>query len=322
MATYLELLRSMPVCSALMTVLAVMTLSGPIASSQDPPVATFKSTVDLVRVSAIVRDQKGRFVQDLSARDFVVFDGKERRPVVDFGHDAEGISVALLFDASGSMEARLNHAHEAGNHLLSWLDPVRDEAAVFTFDTGLDEVAPFAAGLKKLPRSLSDVLPFGATSLHDAIAQTAERTSRREGRRRAVAVFTDGNDTASKLKPNEVSAIASAIDVPVYVFGIVASIDNPSAEIATSSASRSALAGPLEDLALYTGGRVFISSVPAERSMAARQMVDELRHQYLIAFESSSKPGWHPLTVQMRDKDMVVRARSGYRVGQSRPNSF
>ncbi len=62
MATYLELLRSMPACSLLMTVVAVMTLNGPIASGQDPPVATFKSAVDLVRVSAIVRDQKGRFV--------------------------------------------------------------------------------------------------------------------------------------------------------------------------------------------------------------------------------------------------------------------
>ena len=177
-------------------------------------------------------------------------------------------------------------------------------------------------GLKQLPRSLSDVLPFGATSLNDAIAQTAERVGRREGRRRAVAVFTDGNDTASRLKPSEVSAIASAIDVPVYVFGIVPSIDNPAAETATSSATRSSLVGALEDLAVWTGGRVFISSVPAERSAAAKQMVDELRHQYLLAFESSNKPGWHRLTVSTRDKNLVVRARSGYSVGQSRPNSF
>ena len=40
-----------------------------------PPVATFKSSVDLVRVSAVVRDQKGRFVRDLSVRDFEVLDG-------------------------------------------------------------------------------------------------------------------------------------------------------------------------------------------------------------------------------------------------------
>lgn len=322
MAINLELPRPMPACSFVATVVAMLTLQGATTGQSSPPVATFKSTVDLVRVAAIVRDQKGRFVQDLSVRDFTVLDGSDLRPIVDFGRDSGGVSVALLFDASGSMESRLTNAREAGNHLLSWLDSTRDEAAVFTFDTQLEEIVPFTVGLKQLPRSLSDVLPFGATSLHDAIAQTAERTGRREGRRRAVAVFTDGKDTASRLKPSEVSAIASAIDVPVYVFGIVPSIDNPAAETATSSASRSSLVGALEDLAVWTGGRVFISSVPAERSAAAKQMVDELRHQYLLAFESSNKPGWHPLTVHTRDKKLVVRARSGYSVGQSRPNSF
>ena len=122
-------------------------------------------------------------------RDFTVLDGSERRPIVDFGRDSGGVTIALLFDASGSMESRLTNAREAGNHLLSWLDATRDEAAVFTFDTQLDEIVPFTVGLKQLPRSLSDVLPFGATSLHDAIAQTAERVGRREGRRRAVAVL-------------------------------------------------------------------------------------------------------------------------------------
>jgi hypothetical protein len=53
----------------------------------------------------------------------------------------------------------------------------------------------------------------------------------------------------------------------------------------------------------------------------ARQIIDELRHQYLIAFESSGKPGWHPLQVRARDKDLTVRARSGYFAGQSRPIS-
>jgi len=55
--------------------------------------------------------------------------------------------------------------------------------------------------------------------------------------------------------------------------------------------------------------------------VAARQIVDELRHQYLMAVESNSSPGWHPLVVRARNKDLVVRARSGYIAGQSRPNS-
>ena len=289
--------------------------------AQAPPTASFKSSVDMVRVAAVVRDHKGRFVADLTARDFEILDGGEARSIKDFRHDLTGVSVAILFDVSGSMEGHLTYAREAANHVLSWLDASRDEAAVFTFDTHLDEVAPFTVGLKTLPAAMTTRVPFGETSLHDAIALTAKRVGLREGRRRAVVVLTDGADTASHLKPAEVSAIASQIDVPVYIFGIVPSIDNPTEETAVSSVERSALAGPLADLAAWTGGHVFVASTPGQRSIAARQIIDELRHQYLIAFESSGKPGWHPLVVRARNKDLTVRARSGYVAGQSSPTS-
>jgi len=279
--------------------------------------ATFKAGVDLVRVAAVVRDHKGHFVQDLSAKDFEVLENGHQRAITDFRRDMAGaVSVAVLFDVSGSMEGHLPNAREAAEHVLSWLD-ARDEAAIFTFDTQLRELAPFTDGLKSLPESLSAVVPFGATSLHDAIAQTARRAGEREGRRRGVIVLTDGNDNASRLSPAQVSAIASEIDVPVYVFGIVPSIDNPSADTATMSVERSALAGPLTDLADWTGGHLVVASTPGQRSVAARQIVDELRHQYLIAFESSGTPGWHPLVIRAKQKDLVVRARTGYVAGRT-----
>jgi VWFA-related protein len=272
-------------------------------------------------VTAIVRDHKGRFVHDLTVRDFEVTDSGQPRPIADFRQDLAGISVALLFDVSGSMEAQFERAREAATHVLSWLDVAQDEAGVFRFDTRLEESMPFTSGLRALPPALSSVRPFGATSLLDAIARTAERVAVREGRRRAVVVFTDGMDNASHLTSAEVSGLASAIDVPVYIVGVVAAIDNPSSDIAPGS-DHSPLAGALADLANWTGGRVFVASTPVERSMAARQIVDELRHQYLIAVESSGDPGWHRLEVRVRNKNMVVRARSGYIAGQSRPNSL
>jgi Ca-activated chloride channel family protein len=289
--------------------------------AQQQPTVTFKSGIDLVQISAVVRDKKGRFVRDLAARDFEVLDNGIPRKISDFRSDQSGVTVALLFDVSGSMEAQLSTAREAGLHVLSWLQNERDEAAIFTFDSRLDEVTPFTNQLKQLPARLHSMKPFGATSLHDAIAQTAEQVAPREGRRRAVVVFTDGNDTSSKLTPEQVSGVASAIDVPVYIFGVVPSIDNPTAETSAVKPERSALSGGLSNLARWTGGHLFIASTPAERSNAARQIVDELRHQYLIAFESSGKPGWHPLEVRARGKDLVVRARSGYFAGQSRPVS-
>jgi VWFA-related protein len=305
-----------------LTAMAAVVLSGALAGQelQTPPVATFKSSVDLVRISAVVRDQKGRFVRDLQAKDFEILDAGRPRQIADFRKDFAGVSLALLFDASGSMEARLADAREAADHILSWLEADRDETSIFTFDTQLQEVMPFTVGLKTLPKEMASVMPFGATSLHDAVAQTARRVGGREGRRRAVVVLTDGNDNASQLQPREVSAIASAIDVPVYIFGIVASIDNPAADERTSTTLHSALTGPLADLAQSTGGHVVIASTPAQRSIAARQIIDELRHQYLLAFEASGNPGWHPLVIRARDKELTVRARSGYVAGRY-PNS-
>ena len=291
------------------------------AQEPTPPVAAFKSSIDMVRIAAVVRDSKGRFVRDLTARDFEVLDSGRSRPISDLQNDLAGVSVAILFDVSGSMEGHLPYAREAATHVLSFLVNVTDKTAIYTFDTHLDERAPFTTGLRTLPDSMTSVVPFGATSLHDAIAQTARRVGEREGRRRAVVVLTDGNDNASRLKPADVSAIASAIDVPVYIFGIVPSIDNPTAENSTHSVESEAFAGPLAELAAWTGGHVFVASTPAQRSIAARQIIDELRHQYLIAFESSGKPGWHPLVVRARNKDLVVRARSGYIAGQSRPTA-
>ena len=290
-------------------------------ASTEAPAPIFRTSVDVVRLATIVRDNRGHFVRNLPVGEFEVFDSGRMRPITDFRQDTAGLSIALLFDVSGSMEGQLVHAREAASLLLSNLDPGRDEAAVFRFDTRLDETAPFTTGLRQLPSSMSAIVPFGATSLYDAIARTAERVAAREGRRHAVVVFTDGFDNASQLTGAQVSGIASSIDVPVYIVGVVSPLDDPTADTATPSAARSPLAGALANLAAWTGGGTFVASNPAQRSVVAQQILDELRHQYLIAIESASDPGWHRLTVKMRNKDLVAHARSGYFAGHARPET-
>src|SRR5438270_10925833 len=133
--------------------------------AEPAPPPTFHSSVDVVRLAAVVRDQKGRFVRDLAPADFEVFDTGRMRPIKDFQPDVAGLSVALLFDVSGSMEGQLAHARDAASLLLGLLDPARDEAAIFQFDTRLEETVPFTPGLRELPAAMSKVVPFGATSL-------------------------------------------------------------------------------------------------------------------------------------------------------------
>jgi len=72
---------------------------------------------------------------------------------------------------------------------------------------------------------------------------------------------------------------------------------------------------PLRDLARATGGELFVTSAPAHENVAARQIVDELRHQYVLAITATAGMGWHGLTVRTKSKDLLVRARSGYRAG-------
>lgn len=280
--------------------------------------ATFRSGVDLVTVSATVRDGKGRLVKDLTKKDFEIIDRGIKRSINEFRSDSAPLSLAILFDVSGSMNAdNMSAAKFAAYHLLSSLEDGRDEAGLFAFDSRLHEVAPFSVDTRALKSVLGEVDPFGATSLHDAISAAAERVAARPMARRAVVVLTDGVDTASRMTPAQVSAKAAAIDVPVYIIATVSPLDDPGSDHATPGAKRQAPAsiGTIEDLSRWTGGALYYSSSSGSAYQAARAVVDELRHLYLIAFEPGAEPGWHPIEIRTSQKDFVVRTRGGYVAG-------
>ena len=291
-------------------------LASPQDASSQTTKPTFRSAVDLVSVAAVVRDKRGRFARNLKKEDFVVEEGGARRELVDFRADDNApVRVALLFDVSGSMRvsSRLDEARQAARHLLGALRLADsgDEAAVFSFDMNLQSLQPFTANAGEIENALARVQPYGQTSLYDAIAQTSRQvatTPHSDPHRRAVVVFTDGIDTSSLMKPEEVSAIASAIDVPVYVVTVVSQVDRDREKSGDPET-------PLTSLARWTGGALFVTSAPAHESIAARQIVDELRHQYVLAFNATPGTGWRGLDVKTKDRDLTVRARSGYTAG-------
>jgi Ca-activated chloride channel family protein len=288
--------------------------------AQNPPVAKFRSSVDVVSVSAVVRDKKGRFVGNLDRKDFIVTEAGQSRPILDFRAQSDGpVKLALLVDISGSMRvgSKSVDARQAARHIFGALRP-GDEAAVFSFDTALDRVTPFTSDVGSLEASLARVqAPFGQTSLYDAVAQTARAVAAegpgggRVPQRSAVVVLTDGIDTRSRLTSEQVATISSSIDIPVYIVALMASIDDPR----DGGTVAQEVAGPLPTLARWTGGELFMASAPAHASVAARQIVDELRHQYVIAIEASNREGWRALEVRARDRALTVRARAGYAGG-------
>jgi VWFA-related protein len=292
---------------------------------QDPG-TRFKSAVDLVSVSAVVRDKKGRFVPRLSREDFIVVEGGERRPIVGFNAEADGpVKVAVLFDISGSMRvgSKAVDAQQAARHLFSSLKQ-GDQAALFAFDTQLEKVTDFTTDFKGLEEKVAKVEPpFGQTSLFDAIAETAKAVAEsvsggigKVPQRSAIVVLTDGIDTKSRLTAPEVSAIASSIDLPVYIVAVMSPVDDPR----NPDYGTGALSSGLTDLARWTGGDFFIAISPAHASIAARQIVGEMRNQYMIAFEASARAGWRSLEVRARDREHTVRARSGYTAGGGSPS--
>ena len=292
------------------------------ARSQDT--VTFRGGVDLVTATVAVRDRNGRVIKDLKQTDFEIIDDGKIREIRTFEAGESPISLAVVVDISGSMAVggNIQRARTAVSLAMAVLRNESDEAALFTFDSKLQEVVGFTKDLARLRRVRLEGTPWGQTSLYDAVAQTARLVADRPHRHRAVFVITDGVDTGSQLTPPEVSAIASSIDVPVYLLTVVNPVDHTGGEFGVLQADSKAAqtSATLADLARWTGGDMRIASMPEHTANAIVDLFQELRHQYLISFEPGEREGWHPLEIRARKNDLIVRARSGYMAGRPRPS--
>jgi VWFA-related protein len=279
--------------------------------------------VDLVTVTVSVRSGNGRIVRDLNQSDFTVLDSGQPARILDFYAGDSPISLAILLDISGSMAVggNMDRAREAVAVATMSLRTQTDEAALFTFDSELREVVPFTTDVSRIHRVSLTGKPWGKTSLYDAIGRAATTVGDRANRHRALLVISDGVDTGSQMTAADVSAIASTIDVPVYLLTVVSPLDHPGSEFEVASDGRATRTATLADLARWTGGDMRIASVPAHISVAVQDLFAELRHQYIISFEPGERPGWHPLEIRTRKKGLVVHARGGYMSGPSRSGS-
>jgi VWFA-related protein len=282
---------------------AVLVIAGCIqdVAAQEHSDAVFRARVELVSVTAVVRDRQGRFVTSLTRDDFEVIEGGEAVDILDVQADnSSPATVALLVDGSGSMRlgSALAGSQRISEAVLRGLDIERDSAALFSFDTRLITVRDFTSDFHGLRRDLHQLEAWGSTSLWDAIAGTAGVVGERAGTRRAIVVLTDGGDTTSTYSPEAVAQIASTIDVPVYVFALGTEKTD---ELAT--------------LARATGGELFAARTETQMSAAIGRLLDELRHQYVFAFNGSNSGGLRKVEIRTRQPKMRVTSRKWYRAG-------
>ena len=184
-----------------------------------------------------------------------MLDNGQPRKISDFRAEPSPISLAILFDISGSMRTsdRLLAARFAAHHVLSWLEPGRDEAALFTFDSRLHEVAPFTVDTRALQGALGEVDPFGATSLHDAVAQAAHRAAARTGRRRAVGDHRRHRYLSGLTRVKCRVLPARSMCRSTSSRRCCRSI-TPAARLGRRAPERPVDGGTVEDLATWTGG--------------------------------------------------------------------
>lgn len=306
-------------------VLAALFASGPAGQGRPTqvtrePAPTFTSGVDMVTVHVTVRDRRGRIVRDLAPADFRLIDSGFGRRIEDvFASDA-ALSIAVLVDVSGSMalDRNIDRARHAVDALAGALQPGRDELALFTFDTVLQEIRPFTSDLDRIGAPALAESPYGKTSLYDAIADAATLVARRSNRHRALLVVTDGVDNGSLRTAGEVSGAASAIAVQVHVITVGGPLDRRAGVGGAAGAGGAAAAASLADLARWTGGSVRAAGTRDDLLAALDELLSGLRHQYVLTFQPGFRRGWHPIEIRTADDSLVVHARGGYVAGRAR----
>jgi Ca-activated chloride channel family protein len=269
----------------------------PAAQAQVP---TFSSKVEAVRVDVLVTED-GKPLRGLRAADFEVLDNGVPQKIDLVSFEQLPLNVVFTFDLSSSIVGeRLDNLREASRAVLDGLR-TGDQAALVMFSATV-VVKPGLTGRAGLVQTAIDrAEPEGETSLVDA-SFAGMMVAESDVGRGLVIVFSDGLDTGSWLRPKAVLDVAKRSDAVVYA-------------VSAGLASRAEF---LEELTDQTGGRLFKVESTRSLSQVFLEMLGEFRQRYLLSYSPAgvSHDGWHELTVRVKGRNAVVKARPGYLAGQ------
>jgi Ca-activated chloride channel homolog len=273
------------------------------------PVAAQKIRVstESVPVYVTVTDADKRLVPDLVLEDFEILDNGKPQTINVFENKPTPITTVVMIDTSGSMTASLGLVKDGAEQFLLRLLPL-DKAQVGEFSDKIKfHPGNFIDDRDRLVYLLKNELDFGyPTRLYDAVDESLERLEPMDGRK-VVLVFTDGDDTSSKVGLGKVMDRARVKDVMVYAIGLENEYFNGQQRV-RSSPDRG-----LRKLAEDTGGGFFLLKKTTDLSETFTRVAQELHSQYVLGFSPEAVDGKiHKLDVRVKKAGMNARARKTY----------
>jgi Ca-activated chloride channel homolog len=299
-----------------------VTGADPGALTGDEPI---ELSTDVVNVLFSATDSKNRFVADLKEGDVVISENGQQQRVFSFRReDSLPLEVVLLLDVSSSQEFTFDDEKRAASAFLQRvLRPKKDSAAVMKFGDDLYHVQGMTDRLVHIgdafnrmsweSRPTTGGPRNGSTALYDAIGITVDEVFPKEKfvndpanvTRRAIIVLTDGADTSSERSLKQ--AIDDAIRAGVIVYAV---------GIGDRYRSTAVQRDVLETLSRQTGGHAYVPESYEELAAAFKQVEEELRSQYLVAYEPSrvNRDGaYREISITLPGRpDVKVFHRKGY----------
>jgi Ca-activated chloride channel family protein len=273
---------------------------------------TIKVSTDSVAVYVTVTDSEKRLVPDLTLEDIEILDNTKPVSINVFENKPVPITAAVMIDTSGSITASLGLVKDGAEQFLLRLLP-EDKAQVGEFSDKIKfHPGQFIDNRDRLIYLLKNELDFGyPTRLYDAVDESIQRLIEVDGRK-VVLVFTDGDDTASKVGVGKVMDRAREKDVMVYAIGLVTEYFNGQQRV-RSSPDRG-----LKKLAEDTGGGYFELKKTADLGETFTRVAQELHSQYVLGFSPETLDGKiHKLDVRVKKAGMTARARKTYIAGSA-----
>ena len=293
--------RTKTYLSVAILVLGILVFVQP-GPAQDGRSLNSASPVTSVKLNVLVTNNKGHYVDDVRQQDIQVFENGVGQTVSYFAKEDLPVSYCLTVDNSGSFKTLLKSVTEAASNLVG-NNKAEDEACVVRFvkSADVETVTDFTSDKETLLKALGVLyIGGGQTAFIDAVYLSAEHVAKRQWsdnlmRRRAVVVFSDGEDRASYYSQGQLIKMLRQNDVQVFVVGIVSQLDATSGFI--REGPRDKAVELLEKLAHETGGRVFFPKSVEELGNAMKEIAHDLHTQYVV--------GYHPEGKSVKDEHKV-----------------